>query len=152
MIAESVFRDPMKEGRMGAPSYAIAADHYLNFSSRLGYHYATIDTYCGELVNDNYVTFYFKGGAADFGRRERRALMIVNILKHLGFKVEHKADMVRGELKKFHRPAIEEKLDMLGRLLGSVRLLDMVLAEDRQVEWYTEQFIRGNYRFEPDFS
>ncbi|MEW5909125.1 MAG: PEP/pyruvate-binding domain-containing protein [Thermodesulfobacteriota bacterium] len=150
IIAESVFRDPMKEGRMGGPGYAIVADHYLNFNSRLGYHFATIDTYCGESVNDNYVTFYFKGGAADIGRRSRRAMLISGILKRLGFKVEQKADMVRGELKKYQCTIVEEKLDLLGRLLGSVRLLDMVLSEDRQVEWYQDQFLRGNYRFEID--
>jgi pyruvate,water dikinase len=150
IIAESVLRDPMKEGRMGGPGYAIIADHYLNFNSRLGYHFTTIDTYCGESVNDNYLIFYFKGGAADIGRRSRRALLISGILKRLGFKVELKADMVRGELKKYQCTVVEEKLDLLGRLLGSVRLLDMVLSEDQQVEWYQEQFLKGNYAFESD--
>jgi pyruvate,water dikinase len=41
-----------------------------------------------------------------------------------------------------------ETLDHLGRLLGSVRLLDMHLGDDRQVDWYVEQFMQGNYRFE----
>ena len=150
MIAETVFRDPLKEGRMGVPSYAIAAEHYLNFNSRLGFHFTTIDTYCGQAVNDNYITFYFKGGAADIGRRSRRALLIKHILSHLGFKVELKADMVRGEVKKFQSDILEDKLDALGRLLGSVRLLDMVLSEDRQVEWYAKQFIKGNYQFKTD--
>jgi len=43
-----------------------------------------------------------------------------------------------------------EKLDQLGRLLGTVRLLDMHLADDRQVDWYVEQFMQGNYQFETD--
>jgi len=34
--------------------------------------------------------------------------------------------------------------------LGTVRLLDMHLADDRQVDWYVEQFMQGNYRFEMD--
>jgi hypothetical protein len=29
-----------------------------------------------------------------------------------------------------------------------VRLLDMHLSEDHQIDWYVEQFLRGNYRFE----
>jgi pyruvate,water dikinase len=98
-------------------------------------------------VNDNYITFYFRGGAADIGRRSRRALMISQILKQLGFKVEQKGDMVRGEIKKYQEGLLVEKLDLLGRLLGTVRLLDMHLAEDRQVDWYVEQFMRGNYQF-----
>ncbi len=148
IVAQTAIRDPMTEGRMGAPSYAIVAGHYLNFNSRLGYHFTTIDTFCGREVNDNYITFYFKGGAADIGRRSRRALMIARILKRMGFKVEQKGDMVRGDIKKYEESFLVEKLDLLGRLLGSVRLLDMHLADDRQVDWYVEQFMRGDYRFE----
>lgn len=150
VMAESMIRDPMKEGRMGAPSYAVIAGHYLNFNSRLGYHFATIDSFCGPEVNDNYITFYFKGGAADIGRRSRRALMIGKIIKKLGFKVELKGDMIRGEIKKYQEAYLLERLDLLGRLLGSVRLLDMHLADDRQVDWYVDQFFRGNYGFEPE--
>jgi pyruvate,water dikinase len=150
IVAQTAIRDPMAEGRMGAPSYAIVAGHYLNFSSRLGYHFTTIDTFCGPAVNDNYITFYFKGGAADIGRRSRRALMIAQILKQMGFKVEQKGDMVRGEIKKYEEKFLVEKLDLLGRLLGSVRLLDMHLADDRQVDWYVEQFMQGNYQFSTD--
>ncbi|HSV92328.1 MAG TPA: PEP/pyruvate-binding domain-containing protein [Desulfobacterales bacterium] len=148
IVAQSAIQDPMAEGRMGAPSYAVIAGHYLNFNSRLGYHFTTIDSYCGQEVNDNYITFYFKGGAADIGRRSRRALMITQILKQLDFKVELKGDMVRGEIKKYEEAALVGRLDLLGRLLGTVRLLDMHLSDDRQVDWYVEQFMRGNYRFE----
>ena len=147
IVAQSAIRDPMAEGRMGAPSYAVIAGHYLNFNSRLGYHFTTIDCFCGQAVNDNYITFYFKGGAADIGRRSRRAVMIAQILKQLDFKVEVKGDMVRGEIKKYEQETIIAKMDLLGRLLGTVRLLDMHLSDDRQVDWYVEQFLQGNYRF-----
>ncbi|MCU0560468.1 MAG: hypothetical protein MUD16_09780 [Desulfobacterales bacterium] len=150
IVAETVMRDPMKEGRMGGPSYAIIAGRYLNFNSRLGYHFTTIDTFCGPEINDNYITFYFKGGAADIGRRSRRAMMIASVLRKLGFKVDQKGDMVRGEVKKYSEDVTADKLDLLGRLLGSVRLLDMHLADDRQVEWYAEQFLRGNYAFDAE--
>lgn len=148
IVAESVFRDPVKEGRMGGPNYAVISGEYLNFNSRLGYHFTTLDTYCGPEVNDNYIIFSFKGGAADIGRRSRRARLIALILKRLRFKVEQKGDMVRGELKKYDSSLLLEKLDMLGRLLGSVRLLDMVLSDDGQVGWYVDEFFKGNYRFE----
>jgi pyruvate,water dikinase len=147
IVAQTAIRDPMTEGRMGAPSYAVIAGHYLNFNSRVGYHFTTLDTFCGHAVNDNYITFYFKGGAADIGRRSRRALMIAQILKQLDFKIDLKGDMVRAEIKKYQKAFLIEKLDLLGRLLGSVRLLDMHLADDRQVDWYVEQFMQGNYQF-----
>ncbi len=148
IMAESVFQDPTMDGRMGGPNYAVISDEYLNFNTRLGYHFAVIDTYCGSLINDNYITFSFKGGAADIARRSRRAGLISQILKRLGFKVETKGDMVRAELKKYDCSLIMEKLDTLGRLLGAVRLLDMVLADDGQVNWYVEEFLKGNYTFQ----
>ena len=148
IVAESLLRDPLKEGPMGGPSYAIVAGRYLNFSSRLGYHFVTVDTFCGSQVNDNYITFYFKGGAADIGRRSRRALLIALVLKRLGFTVVQKGDMVKGEMKKYESGVLEEKLEMVGKLLGSVNLLDMVLTDDRQIEWYADQFFEGNYAFQ----
>lgn len=148
IVSESVFRDPTLDDRMGGPNYVVISDEYLNFNSRLGYHFAVLDCYCGEQVNDNYITFSFKGGAADIGRRSRRAVLITKILKRLGFKTEMKGDMVRGELKKYEREHIEEKLDMIGRLLGSVRLLDMVLSDDGRIDWYVDEFFNGNYTFQ----
>jgi len=55
--------------------------------------------------------------------------------------------MVRGTIKKYGAEALEEKLDLLGRLLGSVRLLDMVLSDSRQIDWYVQAFAEGNYAF-----
>lgn len=148
ILSESMFRDPTQEDRMGGPNYVVISNEYLNFNSRLGYHFAVLDCYCGNQVNDNYVTFSFKGGAADIGRRSRRATLITRILKRLEFKTEIRGDMVRGELKKYERAHIEEKLDMVGRLLGSVRLLDMVLSDDGRIDWYVDEFFKGNYTFQ----
>jgi len=148
IVTESIFSDPTLDDRMGGPNYVVISGEYLNFNSRLGYHFAVVDSYCGENVNDNYITFSFKGGAADIGRRSRRALLITKILKRLGFKTEMKGDLVRGELKKFQSGVIEEKLDMIGRLLGAVRLLDMVLSDDGHIDWYVEEFLKGNYTFQ----
>ena len=149
LIAESVIRDPQKEKNMGGPNYAIVGSNYLNFNARIGYHFAIIDTYCGPYVNDNYINFYFKGGAADFGRRSRRALLLSLILKRMYFKVDITGDMVRAELKKFERKVLEKKLDLMGRLLGSVNLLDRLLSDKINVDWYVEQFFKGNYTFKP---
>jgi pyruvate, water dikinase len=43
---------------------------------------------------------------------------------------------------------MEEKLDMIGRLLGAVRLLDMVLSDDGRIDWYVDEFFKGNYSFQ----
>ncbi len=147
ILSESLFRDPVMEDRMGGPSYVVLSEGYVNFNSRLGYHFTVVDAYCGSHVNDNYLLFSFKGGAADIGRRSRRAVLISKILKRLGFKVTLKGDLVRGEVKKYECKVLMEKLDMVGRLLGSVRLLDMVLSDEGRIDWYVDEFMKGNYTF-----
>lgn len=148
IMAESILSDPNADGSMGGPSYAVVSDHYLNFNTRLGYHFAVVDSYCGPSINDNYIVFSFKGGAADIARRSRRAKLIAQILKRLNFKTEIKGDMVRGEIKKYSQTDLKQKLDMVGKLLGAVRLLDMLLSDDGQIGWYVDQFFLGNYAFE----
>ncbi len=148
IMAESLLSDPNADGSMGGPNYAVVSDRYLNFNTRLGYHFAVIDSFCGPEINDNYIAFSFKGGAADIARRSRRAALIAQILKRLGFKVETRGDMVRGEIKKYSQSDLKQKLDMVGRLLGAVRLLDMLLSDDGQIGWYVDEFFKGNYTFE----
>jgi len=148
IVAESMLSDPIADKSLGGPTYVFLADSYLNFNSRLGYHFAVLDAYCGEQVNDNYITFSFKGGAADIGRRSRRAILIAKILNRLGLKTQIKGDLVRGEIKKYDCVLMEQKLDVMGRLLGAVRLLDMVLSDEGEIDWYVEEFFKGNYTFE----
>ncbi len=51
-------------------------------------------------------------------------------------------------MKKYECDLIQEKLDIIGRLLGAVRLLDMVLSDEGQIDWYVEEFFKGNYTFQ----
>jgi pyruvate,water dikinase len=126
---------------------AIVSKNYLNFSSRLGYHYATIDAYTGEVRNDNYISFRFKGGAADEYRRGLRARFLGRVLEKLDFEVEVTGDLVVARLWKYPQNLMEEKLDLLGRLMACSRQKDMVMADERLVDWYTQAFLEGNYRF-----
>jgi pyruvate,water dikinase len=129
-------------------TFAIISHNYLNYSSRLGYHFATIDAYVGDSRNDNYITFRFKGGAADEVRRGRRVRFLGLVLEKLDFEVEVTGDLVVGRLWKYPRELLEEKLDLLGRLMGCARQRDMLMADDAIVDWYAEAFLAGNYKFE----
>ncbi|MBU1168920.1 MAG: phosphoenolpyruvate synthase [Proteobacteria bacterium] len=132
--------------RFGDRSYAIIADKYLNFSSRVGYHYSVVDAYCGKTINKNYITFSFKGGAADKTRRIRRVKAIALILEKEGFHVDMKADKVDARILKYPCTSIESRLDMLGKLLIFTRQMDMLMTSDASVEWVAENFVKGNYR------
>ncbi|MFH0810104.1 MAG: PEP/pyruvate-binding domain-containing protein [Pseudomonadota bacterium] len=147
VFANTVF-DPAKgEGPLGGRSYAIVTANYVNFSSRLGYHFTVVDAYCSSERNDNYVTLRFKGGAADLERRTRRAAFIGRVLQSLGFWVSHKLDLVNARVKKLDSGEIEEKLNMVGRLLGCARQLDVTMVSDATVDHYVNEFLRGNYSF-----
>jgi pyruvate, water dikinase len=131
--------------RFGDKSYAIISDKYLNFSSRVGYHYSILDCYCGLIDNMNYITFSFKGGAADDTRRNRRVRAIGQILKALDFVVDVKGDRVDARFQKFESSIIEEKLDQLGRLLLYTRQMDMLMHSETSVEALAKNFLEGNY-------
>jgi pyruvate,water dikinase len=134
--------------RFGDRSYAIISDKYLNFSSRVGYHYSVLDSYCGPAVNMNYITFSFKGGAADDTRRNRRVRAIALILRNLDFVVETFGDRVDARFQKYESLLIEEKLDQVGRLLLYTRQMDMLMHSEESVEALADNFLKGNYTFE----
>jgi pyruvate,water dikinase len=131
--------------RFGDRSYAIIADKYLNFSSRVGYHYSVVDAYCGETVNKNYISFSFKGGAADDIKRNRRVRAISLILKSFDFTVDVKEDKVDARFQKYPCSLIQDRLDILGRLLLFTRQMDMLMTTEDSVKWVADNFIAGNY-------
>ncbi len=126
---------------------ALVSLNYLNFSSRLGYHFATVDSYCGSVRNNNYITFVFKGGAADTLRRGRRVRFLGIILEELGFEVMIKDDLVKAQYRKYPELMTEDKLAHLGRLMGCARQLDMTMADENMVTWHARAFLAGNYGF-----
>jgi pyruvate,water dikinase len=126
---------------------AIVSKNYLNFSSRLGYHFATIDAYVSDVRNDNYISFRFKGGAADEHRRGLRARFLGAVLEKLDFEAEVTGDLVVGKLWKYPQQLMEDKLDLLGRLMACARQRDMVMGDEQTVAWHIQAFLEGNYRF-----
>jgi pyruvate,water dikinase len=148
VMSEQMLSSPSSAEKFGDRSYAIISDKYLNFSSRVGYHYSIIDSYCGKNVNMNYITFSFKGGAADDVRRNRRARTIARILQSLDFSAEVTGDRVSAKYQKHEINLTEEKLDMIGRLLQFTRQMDMLMTSEASVEVLAKDFLEGNYNSE----
>jgi pyruvate, water dikinase len=132
--------------RFGDKSYAIISSTYLNFSSRVGYHYSVLDTYCSDAATKNYINFEFKGGAADSHRRNRRARMIEKVLSSFGFQVKTIEDQVTARFAKRGRQETEDRLDQVGRLLIFTRQMDMLMSEEMLVESLAACFLAGNYQ------
>ncbi|MBW2135865.1 MAG: phosphoenolpyruvate synthase, partial [Deltaproteobacteria bacterium] len=126
-------------------SFAVITENYINFNSRLGYHFALVDAYLSEEQNDNYISFQFKGGAAAPERRERRARLLSKILEELGFKVQVKGDVVQGRLVKYSLLETDETLEMVGLLMTFARQLDLALASDAVMDRFLVAFREGDY-------
>ena len=134
------------DGRFGDKSYAIISDRYINFSSRVGYHYSVLDAYCGNTTSKNYISFSFQGGAAGEQRRVRRIRAIALVLEDLGFTVVIQGDSVKSRFPKYPKEVIEDRLDQLGRLLQVTRQMDMLMVNDEAIAQFRSDFINGIYR------
>jgi pyruvate,water dikinase len=145
VFANTMYDMGKAERGLGGKSFAIISDRYLNFNSRLGYHFGIVDAYLSEEKNDNYISFQFKGGAAALERRERRARLLKQILDDMGFKAQAKGDLVQGRLVKLSRLETEETLELAGLLMAFCRQLDLALASDAVLERCLTAFKKEDY-------
>jgi pyruvate,water dikinase len=142
---------PPSDGKvrdMGQKAFAILSGDYMNFNSRVGYHFAALDSFCGPNQNDNYISFRFVGGAATEDRRVLRGELICRILGDLGFRVERTGDAVSAFLKKYEQAPTMEMLATLGRLVLYTRQMDMLMHDMRMVDWLAKAFLDGNYNLD----
>ncbi len=128
-------------------SYAVVSKEYLNGNFRFGYHFVIIDTICSSTKEDNYILFRFSGGGGSPVGRSIRADFIKGILIRLGFMVEIKSDLVDAEFRHGSLNTMKETLDMVGRLLGATKLMDMYLKETLDVAVLVDDFMNGRYDF-----
>ena len=71
ILAESTMDPSLEYGsasEMAAKNYAIISENFCHLNTRLGFHFSTVEAYLGDEAGENYVWFYFKGGA-DRGRK-----------------------------------------------------------------------------------
>ena len=132
------------ESEIGSKSYAIVSKNYFNFFSRLGYHFTRIDVFAHDEINANYINFYFRGGAADEIRKSRRVRAIKLILDHYDFISETKDDSVIARIRKVPLQKILELVEMLGKLMGSVRNTDVTMLTEKHIDIFVKSFIEGD--------
>lgn len=145
VMARHALADPTSEPSFRDPCYAIVSDRYLNYTARVGYHFSVVDAYTGGTPNKNYISFRFRGGAADDVRRARRASAIAGVLRDAGFAVETRGDDVTARLTRLPRDEALRHLDALGRLLQFMRQMDVAMVDDASVERVKAAFERGDY-------
>ncbi len=143
-----VVRSAADDQRYGEPSYVLCSRDYVHFSSRLAYHFATVEAVCGPLINENYSRFLFHGGAAVADRREWRARFLATVLQYNGFVVKQTRDRVDAVFSKRKPDVVEDSLVMLGRLMVASRHLDMVMESPATADAFARAFLSGDYGFE----
>ncbi|MEW6221671.1 MAG: PEP/pyruvate-binding domain-containing protein, partial [Thermodesulfobacteriota bacterium] len=124
---------------------AIIGADYVNLCFRLGYHFNIIDALASEVDQNNHIYFRFLGGVTDLTKRSRRAAMIAQILKALDFRLETRGDLVIARLAHLPRQEMEHTLNILGRLVGFTRQLDVRMESDDRAAAYAEAFLAGDY-------
>ncbi|MEW6266406.1 MAG: PEP/pyruvate-binding domain-containing protein [Thermodesulfobacteriota bacterium] len=151
-VFSSSMLTPVSDGQlrdMGDSTYAIVSTEYLNFNSRVGYHFAALDSVCGPVLNDNYISFRFQGGAATEDRRTLRAQLIARILDRLGFDIRQKGDLVHVFIKKMDEQVAANLLAELGRLILFTRQMDMLCHDLGMVDYLARAFEAGNFDLDP---
>jgi len=117
-------------------NYFMISKCFCNLTSRMGFHFSTVETLVGDPLYENYVRFSFKGGAADMRRRVRRTRLIASVLEEQGFEIEAHDDMLIARVSGLSSDETLADLRILGYLTMHTRQLDMIMLNPDQVAYY----------------
>lgn len=120
-------------------NYFMISKHYCCLTSRLGYHFSTVETLVTDRTPENYAVFRFQGGAADDDRRGRRVQLIAEILEGRSFITEIRGDNLVARLQGLPENKMYEALWILGYLSIHTRQIDMVMSSNADIGRYASK-------------
>ena len=146
VMVSSLGQDMGAMRKLGDPNYLLVGPDYLNLNIRLAYHYAMVDSLVGPVIENNYVNFRFQGGGGSRERRDLRARFLKEVLLSSRFSVDLRGDLVTAWLRGYAQPPSEAGLELLGKLMGCARQLDMLMENESVMRRYVERFLAGDYQ------
>ncbi len=145
LMAQGALQGP---GEMpGGDSYAILSHDYCNLSAKFGYHFANLDTFDGDIPDNNYIHLQFAGGVGSYVGRSLRLTFLGEVLYRLGFNLKVTGDLLEATVSGLDQPSMDHTLDQVGRLLASSRLLDMAISGEADIQPMVTAFFQGDYDF-----
>ncbi|MBW1975486.1 MAG: pyruvate, water dikinase [Deltaproteobacteria bacterium] len=134
--------DPGLSSPYSVKNYFMISRDYCSLQSRFGFHFSTVEAYVSERTKENYVSFRFKGGAADLKRRVMRALFIQDILEDYGFNTRMVEDSLEARIEAYSEDIMFGRLRILGYIIIHTRQLDMIMTDLSSVDQYRQRFLR----------